>query len=184
MAKSNIYTKGGDKCETSLIGGSRVAKHHARVEAYGTVDELIAWVGYLRDHDIEPETKKFLIQIQSDLMYVAAMLASDEHLQEKFNLQITELSVENIEKEIDQMDAVLPQLKSFILPGGHQAVSVCNICRTITRRAERCMSRLSEKSTVQPLCTKYINRLSDYFFVLSRFIGYKFKVTDTIWPLK
>lgn len=179
-----IYTKAGDKGQTMLIGGKRVLKSEKSIEAYGTVDELIAFTGLLRDHQLDNNIKSNLIQIQDVLMVCASILASDC---DDCKVKIPELKESDIiflEKEIDQMDGKIPPLQSFILPGGHQVVSLCHVVRTICRRAERRIVELGTESHVPETLLKYINRLSDYFFVLSRFLSADFQTDEIKWVPK
>jgi cob(I)alamin adenosyltransferase len=176
-----IYTKTGDKGTTSLIGGKRVAKDHIRIEAYGTVDELIAHVGVVRDHLENKALQDELISVQDQLMICAAVLANDT---ESNTLKIPKLSEERIvwlEKRIDAMEVKLKPLKNFILPGGHPAVSFAHVARTTCRRAERCIISLTEASEVPDTIIMYFNRLSDYFFVLARFISRELKAKEIHW---
>jgi len=163
-----VYTKTGDKGQTSLIGGTRVPKHHIRIETYGTVDELNSHIGLIRDQQVDAETKKLLIEIQDRLFTIGASLASDP---EKSKMKIPDLKEEDVlllENEMDRMNETLPEMRNFVLPGGHTAVSFCHIARCVCRRAERLTIHLSEESFVAELVIKYLNRLSDYLFVLSR----------------
>lgn len=176
-----IYTKTGDKGQTSLIGGKRVPKYHARIEAYGTIDELISYIGFLRDQDIDSETRSFLIAIQDKLMSCASILAADCSDCKVKIPKILPQDISKVESEIDRMDSQLEPLSSFILPGGHQAVSVCHVCRTTCRRAERIVIKLSEETPVPDDLIKYINRLSDYFFMLSRYLAKKLKIEQIPW---
>lgn len=163
-----IYTKTGDKGQTSLIGGTRVPKHHIRIEAYGTVDELNSWMGVLRDTIENTETKTLIIEIQDRLFTIGSILASDP---EKSKMKLPELHAEDItrlEKEIDAIDASVPPMKSFVLPGGNLIVSHCHVTRCVCRRAERNIIHLSETAAVSDLVIQYLNRLSDYLFMLSR----------------
>lgn len=176
-----VYTKTGDNGTTSLIGGKRVAKYHPRIEAYGTVDELISHVGLLRDQDIDIETKNFLIQIQDKLMNCASILAADCSDCKVKIPKILPEDIRSVELEIDKMDNQLEPLASFILPGGHTAISLCHICRTVCRRSERIIIRLSEETPVPEDLVKYINRLSDFFFVLSRKMAKDLKIDQIPW---
>jgi len=163
-----IYTKKGDAGETSLIGGTRVPKHHIRVEAYGTVDELNVCIGLVADEDISGHVRMLLRQIQDRLFTIGASLASDP---ERSNMTIPDLNeqdIEILEQEMDKMDESLTPLKNFILPGGHTTVSFCHLARVVCRRTERIVTALSENEEVHPLIIKYLNRLSDYLFVLAR----------------
>lgn len=179
-----IYTKTGDKGQTSLIGGTRVPKHHVRIEAYGTVDELNSHIGLIRDQQIDEHSKNVLIEIQDRLFTIGSSLASDP---EKSRMKIPDLKEEDItllEKEIDAMSEVLPEMRFFVLPGGHTTVSFCHIARCVCRRAERITIHLSENSFVDELVIKYINRLSDYLFVLARKISHDLKATEIPWKAR
>jgi len=176
-----IYTKKGDKGETSLLGGTQVAKSHIRIESYGTVDELNSWLGLIRDQKIDKPTKKFLIHIQDRLFTIGSHLASDPN---KKGIKIPDIKEEDIislEKEIDNMNEVLPEMKNFVLPGGHTAVSYCHIARCVCRRAERCTVNLASKEKVEDIIIKYLNRLSDYLFVLSRKFSHDMKAEEIPW---
>lgn len=163
-----IYTKTGDKGLTSLIGGTRVPKHHIRIEAYGTVDELNSWIGLLRDVIADASVKTLLIEIQDRLFTIGSALATDP---EKSKMKLPELldaDVVRLEKAIDAIDAIVTPMKSFVLPGGHEQVSHCHIARCVCRRAERNIIHLAETVAVPDLVIQYLNRLSDYLFMLSR----------------
>jgi len=163
-----IYTKTGDKGQTSLIGGTRVPKHHLRIESYGTVDELNSYIGLIRDQQVSEYQQNLLKEIQDRLFTIGSALASDP---EKSKMKIPDLHQEDIElleKEIDTMTAELPELRHFILPGGSNAISFCHLARCVCRRAERICVHLSEDSFVDEKVMVYLNRLSDYLFVLSR----------------
>ncbi len=176
-----IYTKTGDKGTTSLIGGKRVSKYHPRIEAYGTVDELISNIGLLRDQNIDEEAKHFLINIQDRLMNCASILAADcSDCKVKIPTILPE-DIQVIEIEIDKMDSMLEPLQSFILPGGHPVVSLCHVCRTVCRRCERIVIKLSEETPVPENVVIYINRLSDFFFVLSRKMAKEHNVDQIPW---
>jgi len=168
FAIMKIYTKKGDRGETSLLGGTRVPKHHIRIEAYGTIDELNSWLGLIRDQNISADVKKILIHIQDRLFVIGSHLACDPAKNKMKLPGIFEENILALEKEIDRMNESLPAMKSFILPGGHPVVSYCHIARCVCRRAERCTVNLSEKEKVEAVIIKYLNRLSDYLFVLSR----------------
>lgn len=179
-----IYTKTGDKGQTSLIGGTRVPKHHVRIEAYGTIDELNSWIGLLRDQDACLMQEPDLLLIQDRLFILGSWLASDP-LKSKMQLpQFSESDVIRLENAIDTMNEKLPELKNFILPGGHPSVSYCHIARCVCRRAERNTIKLSETDSVSELSIKYLNRLSDYLFVLARHMAHELKVTETAWVPK
>lgn len=176
-----IYTKTGDEGTTALFGGKRVKKYNPRIEAYGTVDELNSFIGLVRDQHIEKGMKEVLLTVQERLFTLGAALAADP---EKLNLKKPDLldaDIELLEQEMDKMDAVLPELKNFILPGGHTAVSYCHIARCVCRRAERLVVQLSEGETVAPIILIYLNRLSDYLFVCSRKIAFDLKVEEIPW---
>lgn len=163
-----IYTKTGDKGLTSLFGGKRVPKHHLRIEAYGTVDELNSYIGLIRDQKIDVETFNILIEIQDRLFTLGSMLATEPGNEKVKVPQLFEEDITLLEKEIDKMNETLLEMRSFVLPGGHQTVSFCHLARCVCRRAERLAVHLAEVETVNELVIKYLNRLSDYLFVLSR----------------
>jgi cob(I)alamin adenosyltransferase len=176
-----IYTKTGDKGQTSLIGGTRVAKHHLRIESYGTVDELNSYIGLIRDQDIAVMHKDMLKEVQDRLFTIGASLAADP---EKSKMKIPDLHVgdiELLENKIDRMDDELPALRHFILPGGSNAVSFCHIARCVCRRAERLAVHLSEDSFVDEKVVTYLNRLSDYLFTLARKIGSEQQIAENEW---
>jgi cob(I)alamin adenosyltransferase len=177
-----IYTLTGDDGTTSLSGGRRVPKHSPRVEAYGSVDELIAWIGLLRDHKENLKRIELLIYIQKELMKCAAALSHDID-----NINSKKIVPENdcvsvIEKEIDRMEETLPPLNSFILPGGNLLVSYCHIARCVCRRTERAVLRLNENEKSPELVNKFLNRLSDFLFVLSRKIVSELDIEEIKWP--
>ncbi len=163
-----IYTKTGDAGETSLNGGTRVPKHHIRIESYGTVDELNSYVGLIRSQNIQEKYIKDLLEIQDRLFTIGAILASDPEKEIENIPALTEEDVLFLEAQIDSMNAELPAMKSFILQGGNSIVSYCHVARCVCRRAERNTIHLSETSAVSPIVIKYLNRLSDYLFVLAR----------------
>jgi cob(I)alamin adenosyltransferase len=175
-----IYTKTGDEGKTSLIGGTRVPKYHIRIECYGTVDELSSWIGLIRDQDISEKFKNDLLEIQDRLFTIESLLASDNS--SEFNIpNLEEDDIKYLEKEIDNITGDLPPLKSFLLSGGNTIVSYCHIARTVCRRAERLTLRLSEEFEISSLILKYLNRLSDYLFVLSRKIGQDKNAKELLW---
>ena len=176
-----IYTKKGDKGETSLLGGTRVPKSHIRIESYGTVDELNSWIGLLRDQNTGKSTKEILLRIQDRLFTIGSHLASDPERSKAKIPDIKEEDVTALEKEMDRMNETLPEMRSFVLPGGHNAVSYCHIARCVCRRAERCTVSLSQNEAVAPLIIKYLNRLSDYLFVLSRKFSHDLKAEEIPW---
>ena len=180
-----IYTKTGDKGETSLIGGTRVPKYDDRIEAYGTVDELKSYIGLIRDHDISKAYKKLLLEIQDRLFTIESSLATDFSKPSERELPaIQEADIQLLEKEIDTMNEDLPTLTSFILPGGNLISSHCQIARTICRRAERLTIKLATKAEVLEINIKYLNRLSDYLFVLARKCIYDFGGEETKWKAR
>ncbi len=179
-----IYTRTGDKGKTTLVSGKPVPKTHVRIEAYGTVDELIAHIGMLRDMTEDDTLRAFLLDVQDRLMTCAAILASDcEDCQVRIP-EILEADILNLESAIDLMEASLPMLKSFVLPGGHVISSQCHIARTVCRRAERQIIRLSSELFVPDTVIKYINRLSDYLFVLARKVLRDLQKEDIPWKPK
>ena len=178
-----IYTKTGDKGMTSLIGGVKVPKSHLRIEAYGTVDELNSWIGFVNDQLPGKEIKELLKEIQDRLFTIGSSLACDPEKEPKLKIpDLKETDISLLEKEIDKMNESLPVMKSFILPGGHPAVSSAHIARCVCRRAERlCVSVQENNLFIDPLVLKYLNRLSDYLFVLARFIGHEFNAEEIPW---
>jgi cob(I)alamin adenosyltransferase len=183
-----VYTKTGDTGTTALFGGTRVPKDHARIESYGTVDELNSYIGLIRDQEINQHFKDILIEIQDRLFTVGAILATppekevlkngQKRLQ---NLGIIESDVELLEKEIDTMEDSLPQMTHFVLPGGHTTVSYCHIARCVCRRAERLAVHLSHNEPVADIAIKYLNRLSDYLFVLARKLSKELNAEEVKW---
>lgn len=176
-----IYTKTGDKGHTSLIGGTRIPKFDLRIEAYGTVDELNSNIGLIRDQEIDLHSKTILIEVQDRLFTIGSLLAADPEKNKMTLPQISESDIELLEKEIDTMNDYLPEMKSFVLPGGHTTVSFCHVARCVCRRAERCVLRLNEEHAVNELIYKYLNRLSDYLFVLSRYFTKELNAEETPW---
>ena len=179
-----IYTKTGDLGKTSLIGGTKVPKSHLRIESYGTVDELNSYIGLVNDLINDDSNSKIVLkEIQDRLFTVGSSLACDPDKEPLMKIpDLKEEDVELLEKEIDKMNEALPAMKSFILPGGHPAVSTIHIARCVCRRAERlCVNMQEHELFVEPLVIKYINRLSDYLFVLSRYIGLLLNVEEIPW---
>ncbi len=169
MTKFKVYTKTGDSGNTDLIGGTRVPKHHLRLEAYGTIDELNAHIGLIRSYEIEAKSRDVMLKIQNKLFSIGSLLATDDAKSDlKEKLIIIEDDILLLEQEMDRMDKDLPELNSFVLPGGHLFNAHCHIARTVCRRAERRVNQLAIVIDVSPLLLKYVNRLSDYLFVLSR----------------
>jgi cob(I)alamin adenosyltransferase len=178
--KKKIYTKTGDKGMTSLLGGTRVKKYDERIEAYGTVDELNSFIGLIRDQEISLHYKQVLSEIQDRLFTVESLLASDNKEVKKRLPCIKSNDINLLEKEIDDMNESLEELNAFILPGGHTIVSYCHIARCVCRRTERLVIKLAETVETEELLIKYLNRLSDYLFVLARKINKDLGLTDNI----
>jgi cob(I)alamin adenosyltransferase len=179
-----IYTKKGDKGETSLIGGERVPKFHPRIDAYGTIDELNAYIGLIRDQNIDPHAKMILLEIQDRLFTAESLLAAPNP---EFHNKLPVLAEEDVlllENEIDRMEAQLQPITYFILPGGHPVVSHTHVARCICRRAERLTIKLAQDYSVDDLIIKYLNRLSDYLFVLARKFARDFKAVETPWKAR
>jgi cob(I)alamin adenosyltransferase len=176
-----IYTKKGDQGETSLIGGSRVMKSDDRIDAYGTLDELNSFVGLIRDFALETEIREVLYEIQCCIFTGESLLAVDSAESRSQMPKISENNILLLEKEIDRMNEKLTVLQNFILPGGHPLISYCHIARTVCRRAERLIVKLKPEEENLLITLKYINRLSDYLFVLARFYAHEFKIGETIW---
>jgi len=176
-----IYTRGGDKGETSLLGGTRVPKSHERVEAYGNLDELNSFIGLIRDQEIKPHYREILIGIQENLFIAEALVARDPGKETRSLPVLKEEDISLLEHEIDAMNEDLPPLQHFILPGGHTIVSYCHIARTVCRRAERSLIRLNKISAVEDIIIRFLNRLSDYLFVLARKTGKDLNAAETPW---
>lgn len=176
-----IYTKTGDKGQTSLIGGSRVPKYHLRIESYGTIDELNSYIGLIRDQNIDPQIIAVLKEVQDRLFTIGSVLASDPEKSKMKVPDLTSKDIELLEQEIDRMNEVLPELRKFILPGGNNAISFCHIARCVCRKAERITVQLAEESVVDSEILKYLNRLSDYLFVVARMIGFNEGITENEW---
>lgn len=180
--KFKIYTKTGDDGTTGLVGGSRVKKYNIRLDAYGTIDELNSYLGLIRSYDMEVSVSELLIWIQSKLFTIGAKLASDE--KGKMLTDSLECSVDDIkrlENAIDSYETNLPELKNFVLPGGSQLNGFCHVARTVCRRAERKIVELSENENVHQNIIQFINRLSDFLFVLSRKVAYDNGIEETPW---
>jgi len=183
-----IYTKTGDKGKTSLFGGTRVPKHHLRIEAYGTIDELNSHIGLIRDQKIDKKTYKALLKIQNELFTIGSMLATPPEKEKlksgQDRLTIFKISLNEIlflEKEIDAIQKLVPEMTNFILPGGHQTVSFCHIARCVCRRAERLTVQLHEEEPLDEHVLVYLNRLSDYLFVLARKLTIDNQATEIAW---
>ena len=183
-----VYTKTGDTGTTALFGGTRVPKHHIRIESYGTVDELNSHIGLIRDQEMNPLYQEVLIEVQDRLFTVGAILATppeketlkngEKRLQ---NLGIQESDIEYLENQIDAMEESLPQMTHFVLPGGHTTVSYCHIARCVCRRAERLAVHLNDIEPTDELVIKYLNRLSDYLFVLARKLSFDLNADEVQW---
>jgi cob(I)alamin adenosyltransferase len=183
-----IYTKTGDNGTTGLVGGTRIPKHDLRIDCYGTVDELNSYLGLIRDQTISDDSKTTLIKIQNQLFIIGSLLATDSDKlkdeSKRKRLGITLLkseAIEFLETEIDTMNSVLPPMTHFILPGGHQTVSFCHIARCICRRAERNISKLNTEQPTQPEILIYLNRLSDFIFVLARKLSKELHAEEIKW---
>lgn len=183
-----IYTKTGDKGTTALFGGTRVPKHHIRIESYGTVDELNSHIGLIRDQDIYEHYKEVLVHIQDRLFTIGAILATDPKKtilksgKERLNIEkISSKNIEYLEQEMDMMNDALPPMTHFVLPGGHQTVSFCHIARCVCRRAERLASALNDLEPFEANALTYLNRLSDYLFVLARKLSSDLQANEIKW---
>ena len=177
-----VYTKTGDKGKTSLFGGKRVLKNDLQIESYGNVDELNSWIGLLRDYSPSSEEKLLLTEIQEILFTVGSYLATDPVKKAKLKLPaLNEAFITKLESEMDAMDEGLPEMKFFVLPGGHVAVSNCHIARTVCRRAERSIVALDSEDSDIDFVKRYVNRLSDYLFVLSRKWAIDFEAEEIPW---
>ena len=178
-----IYTKTGDLGKTSLIGGTKVFKNNIRIETYGTVDELNSYIGLTSDHITDEHTNTILKEIQDRLFTIGSSLACDPDKEPLMKIpDLKEDDIVLLEKEIDKMNEELPPMKSFILPGGHVAVSTAHVTRCVCRRAERlCVDMQEQQLFIDPLVIKYLNRLSDYLFVLARYAGHLLKVEEVKW---
>lgn len=185
MKKSLVYTKTGDKGMTSLIGGTRVSKGDLRLEAYGTVDELSSHIGMIWSYDIDQHSKEVLQSTQNQLFVIGAYLATDSAASDLRNrLSRDNALIEQLENEMDVLENALPPLTNFVLPGGHPAVSACHIARTVCRRAERRVVEMSQQLEVDEWVITYLNRLSDYLFVLSRHLSNFYNIEEIPWKPK
>jgi cob(I)alamin adenosyltransferase len=176
-----IYTKTGDKGTTALFGGKRVSKADLRIETYGTVDELNSYIGLVRDQEINKKRKDVLVEIQDRLFTIGSILATEPGNTKVKVPSLSESDVHFLENEIDAMESQLPPMKSFVLPGGHQSVSFCHVARTVCRRAERLVIALDAQEKTEALIVQYLNRLSDYLFVLSRKMTNELGAEETPW---
>jgi cob(I)alamin adenosyltransferase len=180
--KYKIYTKTGDDGTSGLVGGNRVKKSDLRLEAYGTVDELNSWIGLIRSAISDHEVSDLLMDIQNNLFIIGSKLASDEQGKRITDILVIDPDkIENLEKAIDKYEAHLPVIHNFILPGGSVLSGYCHIARTVCRRAERCIIRMDEDPTMDKRIVQYVNRLSDYLFVLARKIANETGVEEIFW---
>jgi len=179
-----VYTKTGDKGETSLFGGKRVLKSNVRIEAYGTSDELNAWIGLIRSQKIKENHIKVLVEIQDRIFTLGAQLAADPDKPKLKLPKIEEGDILYLENEMDSMDTHLPPMTKFTLPGGNDVVSYCHIARTVCRRCERLIIELNQTADVNDLVIKYVNRLSDYLFVLSRMLTVELNAKEEFWEAR
>lgn len=179
---AKLYTKTGDRGQTSLLGGKKVSKSDLRIEAYGNVDELNAFIGLLKDHpEVEARISNQFYWLQENLFSIGSLLATEPGFSGFELPQITNIEVKQIEVWIDKYSGELPELKTFILPGGHQVVSLCHVCRTVCRRAERSIIALSNEEEVDSFIIQFMNRLSDYFFVMARKQAALLNAPETPW---
>ncbi|MES2389568.1 MAG: cob(I)yrinic acid a,c-diamide adenosyltransferase [Bacteroidota bacterium] len=176
-----IYTRTGDSGQTSLLGGTRVAKHSLRTEAYGTVDELNAWLGVLHDQPVNESRRSFFQQVQSLLFSLGSALAADPNKNPKLPPGPGDEDILALENSMDEMETDLAPLRNFILPGGHQSVSFCHVARTVCRRAERCMTALAEHEHIDADALIYLNRMSDWLFMLGRRMAHELGAEETKW---
>jgi cob(I)alamin adenosyltransferase len=176
-----IYTKTGDKGTTALFGGKRVSKADLRIETYGTIDELNSYIGLVRDQEVNAKRKNILVEIQDRLFTIGSILATEPGNTKVKVPSLVESDITVLEKEIDAMDAQLPPMKSFVLPGGHQSVSFCHVARTVCRRGERLVIALDAQEKVDQMIIQYMNRLSDYLFMLSRKMTAELGAEETPW---
>lgn len=178
MEKSKIYTRTGDEGYTSLAGGKRVPKTNERIEAYGTVDELNAFIACLLDTVDDREDREFLLRIQNNLFTLGAYLATENTAG---SCPIAQEEIDALEKEMDQTDELVPPLKAFVLPGGCPSNSGAHVCRTVCRRAERSIYRIAGQERIDPVVLKYVNRLSDYFFLFARKQNFIHNISEITW---
>lgn len=176
-----IYTKTGDTGTTALIGGSRIKKSDLQLDCYGTVDELMSWIGLIRDQKIASDYFDELTIVQDRLFTLSSFLACDSGVDQSRLPQLLDSDIDFLEKRIDIYTEQLPKLKSFLLPGGHTCISYCHIARTVCRRAERRVSELNETIEILPIVGKYLNRMSDYLFVFSRKLAADNNIDEIAW---
>jgi cob(I)alamin adenosyltransferase len=179
-----IYTKTGDEGTTSLFGGKRVSKANLRIDAYGTIDELNSWMGVLRDQNINGSRSELLAEIQDRLFTIGSILATEPENKKVKIPSLIETDIELLERKMDEMDAQLPAMRHFVLPGGHPSVSFGHVARTVCRRAERLVIALNQIEKVDSLVIKYLNRLSDFLFMLCRAMAFELKAPETQWKPK
>lgn len=176
-----IYTKTGDQGTTALFGGKRVSKADLRIETYGTVDELNSWIGVLRDQEVNQNRKGVLVEIQDRLFTIGSILATEPGNKKVKIPSLQEEDITLLEKEMDEMDTQLQPMRFFVLPGGHPAISFGHVARTVCRRAERLVITLHEQEPIDAMVIKYMNRLSDYLFVLCRKVTAELNAEETPW---
>lgn len=179
-----IYTKTGDKGQTSLLGGSRVSKCHIKIEAYGTIDELKSFIGLVHAKEWPEVTKMLLLRIQTHLFIIESLLAVDN---DKLKANLSKIENDDIlllEKAIDAMNMELPEIRNFILPSGSETIALCHVARCVCRRAERIIVNMNETCPVEPIIMEYINRLSDFLFVLARYSGFLNNIPEIFWTTK
>ena len=185
MSSFKLYTRKGDDGTTGLLSGKRLSKHHIRIKAYGTVDELNAWVGMIRNFKTDKNTDKTLVKIQQELMIIASQLSDDTTFEVsklvKILDPISEEEVKHLEDQIDQINNELPELKNFVIPGGHMLVSYTHLARCTCRRAERFVTEFNEIENIPQIIIAYINRLSDYLFILARKLAKDYEVKEIKW---
>jgi cob(I)alamin adenosyltransferase len=179
-----IYTKTGDSGTTSLLGGTRLSKANIRIDSYGTVDELNAWIGMLRDQPVNETRREVLKEIQDRLFTIGSHLASEPDQTRRRLPDLHEADVALLEREMDAMDAALPPLRAFVLPGGHPSVSYGHVARTVCRRAERAVILLHDHEPLEEIIIHYLNRLSDYLFMLSRMMAQELGVEEVTWKAR
>ncbi|MCE7041081.1 cob(I)yrinic acid a,c-diamide adenosyltransferase [Dyadobacter sp. CY312] len=176
-----IYTKTGDKGTTSLIGGTRLSKAHVRIEAYGTVDELNSYIGLLGDQEVNEKRRNLLKEIQDRLFTIGSHLASEPEKSKRILPDLIEDDIFLLENEMDVIDSQVSPLRAFILPGGHQSISFGHLARTVCRRAERAVIHLQESEEVEDIVVQYLNRLSDYLFMLCRIMAHELAIAEITW---
>ena len=176
-----IYTKTGDKGTTSLIGGTRLSKAHVRIDAYGTVDELNSYIGLLRDQPVNEGRKELLKEIQDRLFTIGSHLASESDRKKRILPDLLDEDIVLLETEMDVIESKVPPLRAFVLPGGHQSVSFGHVARTVCRRAERAVIHLQQGEEVEEIVIRYLNRLSDYLFMLCRAMTYELGIEEVTW---